>query len=102
MVLEASRVARLSSASYQELARRTDRQRVITRRGMYAQWRDESCLSYQRIRETIFRKAANSNRTKPPTKSRPIHDLPLPLATSESSNAMNHNSKASLRITSAE
>src|SRR5689334_11752791 len=59
-------------------------------------------LKYQRIRETIFRKAASSNRTKPPTKSRPIHDLPLPLATSESSNAMNHNSKASLRITSAD
>gem|GEM_PF-6395442 len=31
-----------------------------------------------------------------------IHDLPLPLATSESSNAINHNSKASLRITSAD
>ena len=57
---------------------------------------------YQRIRETIFRKAASSNRTKPPTKSRPIQDLPLPLATSESSSATNHNSKAILRITRAD
>src|SRR5437588_7483470 len=71
---------------------------------MRGYWHDEVCLgfSYQRIRETIFRKAASSNRTKPPTKSRPIHVLPLPLATSESSNAMNQSSRAIFRIIEAD
>jgi hypothetical protein len=58
--------------------------------------------SYQRIRETIFRKNPSSNRQKPPMKSRAIHVRPLPLATSERSKATNHMNKASLRITDAD
>jgi hypothetical protein len=58
--------------------------------------------SYQRIRETIFRKKPISRRQKPPMKSRAIQVLPLPLATSERSKAPNHMNKASLRITDAD
>lgn len=64
----------------------------------------DRCLqpSCQRIRETIFKKKPNSNRQKPPMKSRAIHVLPLPLATNERNKAINHSSSASLRITGAD
>jgi hypothetical protein len=50
----------------------------------------------------IFKNTPSSSRQKPPTKSRAIHVLPLPLATSERRSAINHMNKASLRITSAD
>jgi hypothetical protein len=49
-----------------------------------------------------FRKNPKSSRQKPPTKSRAIHVLPLPLATSERNSAINHINKASFRITNAD
>ena len=54
------------------------------------------------IRETSFRKKPSNSRTNPPRKSRGIQDLLLPLATSEMHSAINHMSKASLRIISAD
>jgi hypothetical protein len=53
------------------------------------------------IRETSFRKKPSSRRTNPPRKSLGIHDLLLPLATSEMHSVTNHRNKASLRITIA-
>jgi hypothetical protein len=56
----------------------------------------------QIIRETSFRKKPSNRRTNPPRKSLGIHDLLLPLATSEMHSAINHKNKASLRITIAD
>jgi hypothetical protein len=53
-------------------------------------------------RETSLRKKPSNSRMNPPRKSRGIHDLLLPLATTEMHSATNHKNKASFRITIAD
>src|ERR1051326_4282037 len=64
-------------------------------------WLSVDVISYK-TREISLRKNPRSSRQKPPTKSRAIHVLPLPLATSERNSATNHMNNASLRIISGD
>jgi len=55
----------------------------------------------QMTREISLRKKPSNRRMNPPRKSRGIHDLLLPVATTEMHSATNHRNKASFRITNA-
>jgi hypothetical protein len=55
-----------------------------------------------KILEMSLRKKPSSNRQKPPRKQRKIHDLLLPSSKNDSRSAINHSSRANLRIIAAD